>query len=234
MQSLVHTLLTQPFDREKFKYLVMGFLQKTHTEFDHRRVYPSLEVLGDTTEILSEIHGKMEVVDRSDLEWSGWTGKDYSLIYNKKEPSHEDMASLKEWLAESLPYLYSSWNHGKRLFRDFSDTLIVQPIGVRVLYNKEGILLTKVKGSDYVMGWVYSFGIQESAKRRNSTIRSKCLGNYRVTLTQGMMDIKNACMEKAGLKNSVVQAWLAEAETPLPQFHTIKPLALQKIVDSNL
>lgn len=228
MQSFMKKLYGGSFDREMYHYLLQSLVQKATFEFEHHRVFPSLQDLEETSEELQLLKAQFDAIENRNKSWTGDVGEDFQLQYHVTLSNDTAVYEMKEWINDSIPSVVKARQKGEGLRSQLGALVQLVPLGLKVMYDQEGVLLTKVAGSDKVLGWSYRFSLGTLTKSK-AYVSSQCLGWHKISLTHSMMDVKRVCMEKAGFAGSVVQAWLAESSIPLPMIHTIKPIALEKL-----
>ena len=155
----------------------------------------------------------------------------FRLMYtpDTATPGYQAVEQARKRIAFARPLLKRAVQRSELLRKQAMEAVELSPLGLVLPNRNEGILLLKMAGSDRISGWVYRYGIQTHARFPHSAMRLTPCGLYTYSVACTLDRIREQCKLQAGWQGLPMNTWLAEAQTPMPVFSTLKPLAMMRL-----
>jgi hypothetical protein len=233
MKKLRSDWLTAHWEEEELpRYEFLDYLQGLHHEMSAGKLFPVWE---DGYAVYAGMKQTQEALEKA-LGLTPYLLKEIDLttlrvlrVPDAQTPGFSALEQARNRLAFARPLLKRAMQRSEQLRLEWMQEIALSPVGLRLPNPMEGVLLLKIRQSYEISGWLYRYGIQTDSKYAYTSIQLKPAGLYRYSLRNTLNAIRDHCKQQAGWEGLPVNTWLAEAQTPMPVFHTLKPLAVMKL-----
>ncbi|MBD8487575.1 hypothetical protein IFO69_02330 [Echinicola sp. CAU 1574] len=151
-------------DFEYKKYLLMAYLKEVDQHFGDVKLYPPL------ADLIKHYH-KLQDLEKSKGSLRNAfpkrvVGVDYKRMKFNHEQLHKEGELMKELdniIAFSIPKIRSYIDQGKDIYDFIEDNLVVEPIGLSPIYQKEGYVFISFDKSSDVHIYSYQMKLFENS-----------------------------------------------------------------------
>jgi hypothetical protein len=217
-------------DLEKRRYLVLGGLKEYKTEFNKKKVYPSLgelikllAALEETMKQRNQLHFTFpKEIKRYDLE-------NKKVVYESKEdlpPKIEIIFELIEW---AIPLIKDAIEEGIVLYDFVEKNLNVENVGLLPIYKDEGYFLIPDLTVDQMQIHLFEISLFNSDKEKFRSLKTKLVDTIELLQTLTPEAIKLELIRKRKeLPNPAT--YFCETDLDFPFSETIFPIAKRKLM----
>lgn len=129
-----------PTDFEHKRWILLDYLQNTHSDFRSRKLYPSMSDIIYHIKNLESWNHKRELFKG---ELKGLDFDKMTLIYDTPENSAE-MEEINKIVDYSIGEMHSVFKYGRKVWRKIENSLVWKIVGIMPQYKLEGYILIKV------------------------------------------------------------------------------------------
>ena len=232
MKQLSDNWLTEGLlDFEYKKYLLLAYLKYVKKEFGDNKLYPCLEDLvrhyatltsfrKNRDQIESQFSKKVNGIDWGRLE----------LLYTRLEtPDSSELEELNALVDYAIPQIKVELEQGKGRYEWIENQLELEPIGVRLMYQKEGYLLVNVSGHPFLELYRYQASVFTQVSEKYREVRLTLLDRVRKRIGQSLENIKLDLIRRyKDLPNPAV--FSLGASMPFPIEDTLLPVGKRMLM----
>jgi hypothetical protein len=192
MQNLSENWITEGWiDFEYKKYLLLAYLQQVGSQFKETKLYPAL---ADLIQHYSKLKSFEESRDQLKAAFpkllQGPDPHELKLNYRSLVIDDEVMKQLQEIVSFSLPKIKDSIDEGKTIYDLLETEMMIEPIGISPLYQKEGYALLSSALSKEVYVYRYKVNIFQSSLDTFKGIMMQLVKKVKLSLVNTLEQIK--------------------------------------------
>lgn len=223
-------------DEELPRYEFLAWLQSIYNDMDQARLFPVWEDAYSEYLNLKTTKKGLDAAEslRSGII-TGWDSATMKPVYDFSDqtdlPAIEHLAERIEFAA---PLLKKALQQSRNLEKQWLKDIQFGVWGLHMPNLREGLLFTVIRPVSELWAWQFQTSVQAKARYPWSAIRTRLIGKYSITLSNGLDNIRRECLSHCGWTGSVVSTFVAETDRPLPVVYTLKPLAVMKLADEVL
>lgn len=214
-------------DHEISVYRFLDYVQSLYTDLQQMQLFPGWEESYAEYQSLKKIRtGIQRISGLLPSEMTGFSTDPPEIFYRyPKQPGQQETESILQRLDFAIPVLRKFCQQAESDRKKLQADIEFGPAGIHVSNRNEGFLFTVNPGESDVWSWYYSCSLQQGRKAYTA-IRTRLAGKFRYSITGGLSEIRDASMEKCGIRSGLVSTWLVRAKWPMPVVATLKPLGV--------
>ena len=217
-------------DFEYKKYILLGYLQEVHKQFNETRLYPGLSDLVFHYRNLTSFRKQKDELyssfpeQISEVDW-----KSFRMAFSKVMSNDELMQHLEEVLNYSVETIRKHLDEGKAIYDFIEKEIEIMPIGILPLYKNEGYMLVNDGDQKEIKVYEYAVKFFEHEEDRFRAVNTQYLTSYRKNYINTSESIKiDMIRTRKKLPNPATFSITTEYEYPIEE--TIIPIATRMIV----
>lgn len=232
MENLkLETFLSAEKDWEINQYKVLGGIKEFQSEFNKKKIYPSLSELISLYSVLQEILDNETILNgKFPKQIVNYDLKNKKIIYETLEKVNEEekfLFSLIEW---ALPLIKNAIEEAAVLFEFVEKNIEIEEIGILPLYKDEGYFIIPDNTNQKLL-----------IHRFQCTLFSSNSEKYRTLKTTFIEEMQKEIIEKSpeSIKLDLIKkfkdlpnpaTYFCETELDFPFNETIFPVAKRKLM----
>ena len=231
MKNLSRDWIIEPhIDFEYKKYILLAYLQEVELFYKQNKLFP---LFHDLYEHYHQLTGMNKV--KEGLSSFFPKELEYVDLVKKKlkfASLFEDDCMLKEIqsvIAYALPKLKEAIEEGKRLKKILLDSMLINPIGLVPLYQKEGyLLLTTLKEETNVYEYRLNSIEHPEKEKKYMSVAVNYVSTYGKSIQYTFEYIKTDLL-KTNKKMPNPATYLVETNVDIPYEEALLPIAKEKL-----
>jgi hypothetical protein len=235
MKNLSENWITEGWiDFEYKKYLLLAYLNHVDSQFKEVKLYPPLADLIHHYSKLKSFEENKEVIKTSFpklLQGPNWS--EMKMNYKPLFIDDEMMKQLEEIISFSLPQLKSYIENGKNIYDFLEKEMLIEPVGISPLYQKEGYALLSFENSKDIFIYRYKVNLFQNSIDTFKGIMMQLIKSVRRSIVNSFEQIKMDLIKTyKELPNPATYSILCQHKIPLEEsFLPISKRMLLKKVD---
>lgn len=192
MKNLSENWITEGWiDFEYKKYLLLAYLNHVDSQFKEVKLYPPLADLIHHYSKLKSFEENKEGIKASFpklLQGPSWG--EMKLNYKPLFIDDELMKQLEEIISFSLPQLKSYIEDGKNIYDFLEKEMLIEPVGISPLYQKEGYALLSFDNSKDIFVYRYKVNLFQNSLDTFKGIMMQLIKSVRRSIVNSFEQIK--------------------------------------------
>ena len=229
----IDTFFTSETDLEINQYRILGGLRELCTDFDKKKIYPSLGALIQLRQAICNIkEEKINISNKFPKQIKGFDINAQKVIYESASDSNhnnslEELFNLIDW---ALPYIEEAIDEGIILFDFVDDNISLDQVGVLPIYKDEGYFMVTDNTAFELQIHRYESTLFSSGNENFRSLKTELVKSERqVIIKRSPESIKHDLMkERKDLPNPAT--FLFDSELDFPFVETIFPVVKRKLI----
>lgn len=178
-------------DFEYKSYQLLSYLQKIHTLFAQKKIYPQL------ADLINHYRNLLQIKEQKESVRSKFPQSVADINFQRMEVIYEDLykdddllKTIDEIIEFALPRFRQSIESGKELFEYAASMIDLEPIGIVPLYRKEGYFMLRDKSTDDILIFYYRIKLIQTDSDQFRALETKYLGRDKLSITNTPESIK--------------------------------------------
>lgn len=231
MEKLSPTWLTDKLiDFEYKKYLLLAYLKNVKGRFDNGELYPQMADLVTHYKNLLQVKENKEVLyDGFPKEMSKIDLKKLELTYRHIIEDEDLMKELTGIINYALPRIETTIEEGKELYDWIEDNLMLSPVGVVPMYDKEGYFFIQYDKKNDLLIYRYNITLFENANDKFRGIKTTFVNKDEKSIARTAENIKGELIKTfRDLPNPAT--FLITSQLKLPLKQTLLPITKRMLL----
>ncbi|TDJ54208.1 MAG: hypothetical protein E2O46_04840 [Ignavibacteria bacterium] len=229
----IESFFTSETDLEMNQYRILGGIREVRSNFDKKKIYPSLATLIELKRSIDKIKDERNNLDEKfPKQLKGFDIKTQKVIY---ESSHninhnyniEEIFTLIDW---ALPYINDAIDEGIVLFDFVEKNITLEQVGILPIYKDEGYFMVTDNPGFKLQIHRYECTLFSSGTERYRSLKTKFVKSERqVIIKRSAESIKHELIkERKDLPNPAT--FLFDSDLDFPFTETIFPVVKRKLM----
>ena len=229
----IESFFTSETDLEMNQYRILGGIREVRSNFDKKKIYPSLATLIELKRSIDKIKDERNNLDEKfPKQLKGFDIKTQKVIY---ESSHninhnyniEEIFTLIDW---ALPYINDAIDEGIVLFDFVEKNITLEQVGILPIYKDEGYFMVTDNPAFKLQIHRYECTLFSSGKENYRALKTKFVKSERqVIIKRSAESIKHELIkERKDLPNPAT--FLFDSDLDFPFTETIFPVVKRKLM----
>ena len=217
-------------DFEYKKYVLLAYLQHVSKEFAAYRLYPPLaDLIAHRQTLLDYQERRQKLEEQFPKSLNREAFRRLQLSYNKEVQEHDSLLELDSIVAYALPRIQSNLDQGIDRYSEIEHTVVIEPVGIRPIYNREGYLFIRQEPDPEIRIYEYKLIYREHPGGNLHGIHVGYLDAQTLTLAHTCEHIKlQLSRQRQHLPNPAT--YLVRASIRYPQEEAILPVVKRKML----
>ena len=227
----LETFFSSDTDWEINQYKVLGGIKKYSSDFNSKKLYPSLANLIKLSSMLEEILKQRESLDKSfPKELKGFDLKNRKVIFESLDQLSPDLEFLFKLIDWAFPLINKAIEEGIIVYDFVEKNMKIEQVGILPLYREEGYFMIKDNIASELQVHRYECSLFSSGKEKYRALKTeliKSIGEFFIDKTPE--SIKHELIkENKELPNPAT--FICETDLDFPFADTIFPVAKRKLM----
>jgi len=229
----IESFFTSETDLEMNQYRILGGIREVRSNFDKKKIYPSLATLIELKRSIDKIKDqRINLDEKFPKQLKGFDIKTQKVIY---ESSHninhnyniEEIFTLIDW---ALPYINDAIDEGIVLFDFVEKNITLEQVGILPIYKDEGYFMVTDNPGFKLQIHRYECTLFSSGTERYRSLKTKFVKSERqVIIKRSAESIKHELIkERKDLPNPAT--FLFDSDLDFPFTETIFPVVKRKLM----
>jgi hypothetical protein len=231
MKQLSETWFAEGYiDFELKKYTLLAYLKEVDTYFGEDKLYPQLaDIIFHYNNIISFRENKRYLQEHFPKKFTGIQLQQLQLLYEQIIEDDEVMQELEDIIQYSSKKMQSTIQNGTEIYEFVENKLIISPIGIMPLDNKEGYFFLGNGGQKNTLIYHYRLSIFEKHDEKYRSIKTAFINTWRRSISHTYEQIKlDLIRSYTQLPNPAVYS--IETAITFPVEETLLPVAKRSLV----
>lgn len=217
-------------DFELQKYRLLAYLQNVKEYFDKNRLYPQLaDLVFHYNNLLSFKANKRLLNEHFPKKMIGLDVAKMEAVYERMLADDEVMSELEQIAEYALEQITVTLREGAERYEEVEHHMLLSPIGIMPLYNKEGYVFCCAGQDNTVAIYNYNVTLFEHKDARFKGIRMKYIESASKTVINTYEQIKIDMVRRYRvLPNPAV--YLVTYPERIPIEETLLPIAKRQLI----
>ncbi len=230
MKSLSETWFAEGYiDFELKKYTLLAYLQEVNKYFNENKLYPQLaDIIFHYNNIAAFRENKKFLQDHFPKKLNGIQLEKLQILYQQMIEDDDLMQELEQIITYSADRIKSTIQNGTELYEFVEEKIIITPVGIIPLENKEGYFILS---NDSKISSVYQYRLSffEKHDEKYRSIKTSFIKDWQRSFVNSNESIKSELIRsKKELPNPAVYS--IEANLSFPVEETLLPIAKRRLV----
>lgn len=230
MKSLSETWFAEGYiDFELKKYTLLAYLQEVNKYFNENKLYPQLaDIIFHYNNIAAFRENKKFLQDHFPKKLTGVQLEKLQILYQQMIEDDDLMQELEQIITYSADRIKSTIQNGTGLYEFVEEKIIITPVGIIPLENKEGYFFLS---NDSKISSVYQYRLSffEKHDEKYRSIKTSFIKDWQRSFVNTNESIKSELIRsKKELPNPAVYS--IEANLSFPIEETLLPIAKRRLV----
>jgi hypothetical protein len=230
MKSLSETWFAEGYiDFELKKYTLLAYLQEVNKYFNENKLYPQLaDIIFHYNNIAAFRENKKFLQDHFPKKLTGVQLEKLQILYQQMIEDDDLMQELEQIITYSADRIKSTIQNGTELYEFVEEKIIITPVGIIPLENKEGYFFLC---NDSKISSVYQYRLSffEKHDEKYRSIKTSFIKDWQRSFVNTNESIKSELIRsKKELPNPAVYS--IEANLSFPVEETLLPIAKRRLV----
>jgi len=231
MKTLSDTWFADGYiDFELKKYTLLAYLQEIHQQFNENKLYPQLaDMIFHYTNLVAFRENKKYLQEQFPKRLTGIQIEKLQVLYEQLIEDDGLMKELEDIINFATQKMKNAISDGTEIYEFVEDKLIIFPVGLVPLDNKEGYFFLSEGNYNDTRVYQYRLSFFEKHDEKYRSIRTEYINTWRRSLTNTYENIKSELIRiKTDLPNPAV--FSIETELKFPVEETLLPIAKRTLV----
>ena len=229
----IESFFTSETDLEMNQYRILGGIREVCSNFDKKKIYPSLAMLIELKRSIDKIKDERNNLDEKfPKQLKGFDIKTQKVIYESSlNINHNDnievIFALIDW---ALPYISDAIDEGIVLFDFVEKNIALKQVGVLPIYKEEGYFMVTDNTAFELQVHRYECTLFSSGKENYRALKTEFVKSERqVIIKRSPESIKHELIkERKDLPNPAT--FLFDSDLDFPFAETIFPVVKRKLI----
>lgn len=217
-------------DFESKKYTLLAYLQRVHSLFNEKKLYPQLsDIIFHHSNLVQFQASKSFLQKQFPKRLTGIQLQKLELLYQEMIEDDELMTELEEITHYAAKKIKNAIDNGAEIYDYVEDKLSIMPVGILPIDTKEGFFFLSDGGSRSTRVYSYSLFLFTRHDDKYRSIRSHYIDEWQRSFTYTYENIKLELLKRC--PEVVTPAVYAiEVQQPYPLEETLLPVAKRSLV----
>ncbi len=230
MKSLSETWFAEGYiDFELKKYTLLAYLQEVNKYFNENKLYPQLaDIIFHYNNIAAFRENKKFLQDHFPKKLTGIQLEKLQILYQQMIEDDDLMQELEQIITYSADRIKSTIQNGTGLYEFVEEKIIITPVGIIPLENKEGYFFLNIDSKTSSV-YQYRLSFFEKHDEKYRSIKTSFIKDWQRSFVNTNESIKSELIRsKKELPNPAVYS--IEANLSFPVEETLLPIAKRRLV----
>jgi len=217
-------------DFEYKKYVLLAYMKDTMKHFGDKKLYPFLsELVFHYNNLLRLRENKAVLYENFPKKVSRADFEKLKISYRQIVKDDDLMKEIEDVIHYALPKLKEGLDTGAELYEEIARHIVIEPIGIAPLFQKEGYLFICAYNKDEIQVYRYQVTTIQTTNESFESIRTEFLEMKTKNLSNTLETMKiNLIRRYQSMPNPATFA--AIAKLPCPMMETLLPITKRKLV----
>ena len=229
----IETFFTSETDLEINQYRILGGLRELCTDFDKKKIYPSLAALIELRQTIYKIKEETNnLSNKFPKQIKGFDVNAQKIIYESAgdvnhNNSVEELFNLIDW---ALPYIEEAIDEGIILFDFVDENISLDQVGVLPIYKDEGYFMVTDNTAFELQVHRYESTLFSSGNENYRSLKTEFVkSEQQVIIRRSPESIKHELIkERKDLPNPAT--FMFDSDLDFPFAETIFPVVKRKLI----
>ncbi|HLF45077.1 MAG TPA: hypothetical protein VI548_01545 [Chitinophagaceae bacterium] len=231
MKTLSETWFAEGYiDFELKKYTLLAYLQEVNKYFNESKLYPQLaDMIFHYNNLVSLRENKKILQEHFPKKLTGLQIEKLKVLYEQMIEDDELMQELEAIINYAASTMKNTINSGVEIYELVEDNLIINPVGIIPLDNKEGYFFLNTMDNKETRVFHYRLSIFEKHDEKYRSMKSTYVNSWSKNFINSFENIKSELIRyRSNLPNPAV--FSIEANLSFPVEETLLPIAKRSLV----
>ncbi|MCH7396363.1 hypothetical protein MM236_00110 [Belliella sp. DSM 107340] len=192
MKNLSENWITEGWiDFEYKKYLLLAYLKGVNTNFKEVKLYPPLaDLIHHYGRLKSFEEDKNQLKAAFPKQLEGPDIESLKLNYRPVFIDDDMMKQLDEIVQYSIPHFKNYIEQGKDIYDFLENEMLIEPIGISPLYQKEGYIMLSQEDSKEILIYKYKVSLFQNSIDKFKGIMLQFIRNVRLSIVNTFEQMK--------------------------------------------
>lgn len=229
----IKSFFSSETDWELNQYRILGGIKEVCTDFDKKKIYPTLAMLIELKHSLDQIKEERNNLDgKFPKQIKGFDIKEQKIIYEPLgDLNHNDnievIFTLIDW---ALPYINKAIDEGVVLYDFVEKNIILEQVGILPMYKDEGYIMITDNVAFELQVHRYECSLFSSGKDKYRALKTEFVRSEKQEIIRRSPEsIKHELIkERKDLPNPAT--FLCDSNLDFPFVETIFPVSKRKLI----
>jgi hypothetical protein len=232
MQPLtIESFFSADTDWEMNQYRILGGIKELSSDFDRKKIYPSLAKLIEITTDLEQIRNqKKSLKSKFPKKIEGFDITEQKIIFNSREYLSPDIEFLFELIDWALPHLSDAIDEGIVLFEFVEQNIEIIQVGILPIYKDEGYFMITDNIASELQVHKYECSLFSSGAEKYRALKTEFVKSEKHSFIRRSPEVikHELIKERHDLPNPAT--FMSDTELDFPFSETIFPVAKRKLI----
>lgn len=231
----LETFFSAETDFEMNQYKILGGIKELNTDFDRKRIYPSLAALIELKHSLEKIREERKSLSgKFPKQITGFDIKNRQIIFSVQDHSdnYKNINQVFELIDWALPFIQESIDEGIVLFDFVEKNISLDQVGILPIYKDEGYFMINDNTACELQVHRYECSLFSSGKEKYRALKTELLKSEKQEIIRILPEsIKRELIkERQDLPNPAT--FICNTDLDFPFSETIFPVAKRKLMSA--